>query len=688
MWARAQNLSLPYVDPSKFEALPTDDECTADMMANQPEPLEDYPSFFDDDYGQEQAYPIHAPKLEPLDVEAAFAEGGPLHKPGFEVRPGQVRLARAIYDALAGGGHLLAEGPCGIGKSKAYGVPAAYLASQGKRVIIVTASIALQDQLVTKDLPELVNDLSAWGEIRVEILKGRSNYLCLWQREEEGPDGLSTTERKEYEAIERWAEKTTDGDRTRLPMLPSPNVWRRFSTTTEECLGKECDHYDKCFAYAAKRRAEDAGVVVTNYHMLMVDLEMGGFVLPAADALVLDEAHEAANIARDFLGFSLTENMFRNIAKECKKRGFSMLGAQIDDAAHKFFSALVDYGQSRYYASYLRVDLPIDSSPLIERLKEFRESLPKSKLVDRSSELATLLHRACFVKSEGADAFVTSIEIELKPGKPPRPKLVSRVIEPGETLRRLLWDRYPSIAAVSATITTDNNFAYVRKEIGAPDEAKELIVESPFDFERMSARAIFERMPEPSSEEYAGVASKVIEHVAKQAKGRTLVLCTSYKSVRAYAEYLRAQGEFHVLAQGEAPVATIVEEFKKAATTRPTVLLGTSSLWTGVDVQGPALSAVVIDRIPFASPDDPVAKRIGEKLGSKAFSTFTVPASILQFRQGAGRLIRSQRDRGVLVLLDPRLLKKGYGGRFLRSLPSAPRIKLGQIASFLEGNES
>lgn len=636
--------------------------------------------------------------VKPLDVRAVFAPGGPLSggNPAYEVRPGQVKLAEAVWSALEGGSHLIAEGPCGIGKSKAYGVPASYFASQGKKVLIVTASIALQEQLVTKDLPDLARELP-WA-FTFALLKGRSNYACKVQLEGDF-DSLAIDHEyeRELEDVLTWTKSTEFGDRSELPFKPTDAVWSLVSTTSDECPGSKCALSEECFAMQAKNRAAASGIIVTNYHMFFLDRALGGQILPAVDAVIFDEAHEAADVARDTLGFRLSRATFNRIAKRAERRGRAFNGKAIRAAADDFFGRLLELAESPVYksAKILRDDtLDVAGPALFDAAAKLRRAVRAYLAADLASPIASQANRAC-------DSLVSSLNLddenmvyfletaEHTSSRVKSASLVARYVHPGTALRGLLWGSYPTVVAVSATLTTDNGFEYARQELGADDPSlgvRELIVESPFDFARNSILVVppSTELPEPNAPEFLDVATRKLIETIDACDGRTLGLFTSNRAMRHAADRVRRHfgDRFRVLCQGDAPITSLVREFKSD---RSSVLLGVSSLWTGVDVPGDSLSAVVIDRLPFAPPDDPISIRLSETLGARAFGKHTVPRSILTVRQGVGRLIRTSTDVGAVVLLDRRLTSKGYGSRFLRSLPPMRRVaSTREIRPFLQ----
>lgn len=579
---------------------------------------------------------------------------------------------------------------CGIGKSKAYGVPASYLASHGKKVLIVTASIALQEQLVLKDLPDLAAELP-W-DFSFALLKGRPNYLCRTKLKDVEKDGLNASERNEMASILEWAglstadatpthvrrrlpilEPTIGGDKSELPFKPTDNTWRRVSTTSDECPGSKCSQYRECYVTQARVAAQDAGIVVTNYHMFFLNLASGGMVLPGYDVVILDEAHEAADIAREVLGFSVGRNAFDRVAKAAEKANRPDLADPIRLASRQFFDTLARFGQSDHYKAYLRWPAPIDATALSEAVTAYVKTATKSPVAEYAQTSLKRVTDALTLADKNVVYSIDLQEHEGPTGRTVRARLKSQYVEPGQVLSTLLWADTPGIAAVSATLTTDMRFHFARRELGAPDTATEIIVESPFNFARQGLLVMPQNLPEPGDPTFSRAVCEHMAGTVDACNGRTMGLFTSYRVLRIVAEHLRRHFPgVRTLCQGDMPTRALVEEFKRGAA-GGIVLLGTTSFWTGVDVQGQALTGLVIDKLPFTSPDDPVSQRITEKDPRRAFSDFSVPKAILTLRQGVGRLIRSQVDIGAVVLLDKRMTSKAYGSRFLRSLPGMAR---------------
>lgn len=542
-------------------------------------------------------------------------------------------------------------------------------------MLIVTASIALQEQLITKDLPAISKEFGAFS---FAMLKGRSNYLCVEQTASAGDDGLAGDDVSAFDVVSTWAKTTKTGDKSELPIKPSDLVWRRFSISTDECPKRRCPSFEECHATKARERASSAGVIVTNYHLFFLDLASGGQILPSCDVVILDEAHEAADIARDLLGSRVSRGSFERIAKAAKETN-GKLGDRIRTEAEAFFDRLLRFHDSDHYAKIIRWPLPIDPSGLVDATTDFVRSNAKHHLAESALRLVGAVESGVQVKDPDC---VYAIEVkENVRGR--NAALVSRYVHPGGYLARNMWPKYRAIVAVSATLTTDASFDFVRRELGVPDSAQEVIVDTPFDFESQALLVVPPEtdLPEPSDPRFLDVATLHIIRTIEACGGRTLGLFTSYRALNnVYERVKQAFPELTILRQGGAPTAVLVDRFK--ADTR-SVLLGTTSLWTGVDVPGEALTGLVIDKLPFGSPDDPVALRISET-DRTAFGTFTVPKSILTLRQGVGRLIRSRRDVGAVVILDRRLSTKGYGKRFVRSLPSMRRAtSTAQIAPFL-----
>ena len=648
------------------------------------------------------------------EVDAVFEVGGLFAKawPGYKARPGQLRLAKAVEAAIESGDHLVAEGPTGVGKSLAYLVPSILdiqKDSSGtvkRRVIVVTANIALQEQLVEKDLPGLAKVLPR--PFAFASIKGRNNYVCLSAREKVHSDALLHD--PVMSRLLAWADSTQTGDVSELEQVPPPALWRKLAVGSDECKGSTCKFAAQCFANRARAKLERADVIVTNYHLFFAHLVVrrkmkeiranGGdceldVVLPPADVVVLDEAHKAADIAREFLGFTITRGqvdwVLRGLEDDVEK--------EVRREAHRLFDAALELRKSKRYRSRLKVGHGLDFEPLalaLDRLgKHYAALLPTAASSDEMADMQSKLRRAGEIarnlraaqKPEEDQETVYFLEETL--GKVPGCAIRSKPIDVSEWLSEELFDEFDSVILTSATLATGSRnsrpFDFIRREVGLQGGV-DLVVESPFDWARNAMLIVPRTVGDPKERETfpASVASHVRD-VALAAGGRTLALFTSYKNLSAAHEACRDEGSrfpFRLFRQGDMPRTKLVAAFREDVSS---CLFGTESFWAGVDVPGESLSCVVIDRLPFASPDDPIVDALAER-SSRWFFEHAVPKAIIAVKQGAGRLIRTETDRGCVVILDRRIVEMSYGRAFLAALPSM-RIadEVADVAKFLEG---
>jgi len=632
-------------------------------------------------------------------ISEVFGDGGLFASrfPGYEMREGQVALARMVDEAMSGGRHALGEGPCGTGKSVAYAVPAVYRAHhEKKRVVIATANIALQEQLVRKDLPMLASVLP-WS-FSFALLKGRNNYVCLDRRAESEARGelrglYYDDQQRQVDDVLAWTEATKTGDVSELPFIPHAQVWSKFSVGSDECKGEGCPFRDDCFAERAKGLAQDADLVVTNYHLLFAHLALRAetgqdLVLPAFDLLILDEAHEAAEIAREFFGFTVSEQTFARLATVAADLGNQQLAGELRQEAQRLFTTLGSYARSPRYKRRLK-EPGFASDAGLQRALGRLVTLATAKATD---ELADKKERAT-ARNAAKNAVIAGARVAeglalsdagkvywLDVDPKGRTKLRGKPIDVSALLREELFARCPSVSLVSATLTTSGTFDFVRREVGVPEDALEVIAETPFDFAAQALLVVPERLPDPRDADFIDEAARIFQHVVDACGGRTLALFTSYRNLNAV--YDRLDGRDHrVLRQGDLPRAELTRIFKEDT---GSILLGTESFWTGIDVAGEALTGLVIDKLPFPPPDDPVIDAICER-DPRAFDNYLVPLAIIALRQGVGRLIRCKTDVGVAVILDKRIAEKGYGKKFLKSLPpmlTTRRVE--NIGRFLE----
>ena len=641
--------------------------------------------------------------LAPAYIDEALGPNGHLARllPGYESRPGQLAMSKAIDRGITDGKHLLVEAPCGSGKGIGYLTPAIHHAvGAGKKVVVATANIALQEQLISKDLPLLRAALPM--PFTFGLAKGKSNYLCVEAFEDAEAAGVRDPR---WNQIREWAATTTKGDVSELSFEPGP-LRAKFTVSSDDCMGRACPSFERCFAETAKREYQAADVVVTNYHLLLLDMmikledpESGP--LPPWAILVVDEGHSLPDIARGVLGFKVTKGMVDNAARLLASQNDDIIDADLAsdlraDGA-EYFENLRIHARSREYKVRLREKEETHAGPLAsglntagERLSaaaEFAEGKRRAKLRKAGQRASVLAHQLwCADELTAGDRRVYCIEVEER-GDRESAALCSKLIFPADVLRPKLFDVPDRVViGTSATLAVDKSFDFIAHELGA-EAARELAVPTPFDFERQALLVVPRGMPDPKKrDEHEAYVARTIVEVAEASGGRLLGLFTSRRGMRKAAEEFgrRRRGTEPwntILVQGDAPRGQLVARFKAEV---GSVLLGLDSFWEGVDVPGEALSVVVIDRLPFATPDDPVLDAVDATLPGGAFKTWSLPRAVTAIRQGQGRLIRTKTDRGVVVILDDRIVNAGYGQAFLRSLPPMRMSRrLEDVGSFL-----
>ncbi len=632
-----------------------------------------------------------------------FSPGGILAQSSlpFEYRPGQYEMAKAVERALAERRHLIVEAGTGTGKTLAYLLPAL---RTGRRVIVSTGTKALQDQLFFRDVPFLETLL---GELRVCYMKGRANYLCRRKlfalRDQPILSGLDEID--EYRQIAEWERITETGDRAELSALPeSSALWHKLDARTDACLGSTCPDYRRCFITEMRRRALESDLIIVNHHLFFADtavrLAAGNApdagVLPESAAVIFDEAHELEEVASQYFGRSLSNLRFEDLARDTdvllhgqsSATQIPALTQQLRERARLFFAALPMDADGRH--PFTNREEFLESSGDLYLAVRSTLSLIESDL-DRLTDLdeapglkaraAALRSDLEFMLESTATNMVFWLErrVSVAPAAASAQKsgprggarstfLQATPIDVSELLRELVFDQIPTVVLTSATLTVQGSFEHIRRRLGL-NETRELIVPSHFRYDRQALLYLPPSMPDPREPDFVAAASATIERVLSITRGRAFCLFTSYSQMRALYERLLPVLDFPLLLHGTAPRKALLEEFRS---TPNSVLFGTSSFWQGVDVQGEALSCVIIDRLPFAVPSDPVVQarmKAIEESGGRPFFDYQVPEAVLALKQGFGRLIRSLEDRGVLVLLDPRITRQRYGQIFLQSLP-------------------
>ncbi len=624
-----------------------------------------------------------------------FGEGGLLARvlPDYEERPAQRRFSEAVGSVLRDGGLLLAEAGTGTGKTLAYLLPAVEL---GRRVVVSTGTKNLQEQLVDKDLPLLARALGR--DLSVAVMKGRGNYLCLLRYRSFGQAGSfrRLDEVPLFRAVESWAPTTATGDRAEVDDLPdSVDFWREISAASENCIGQSCPDFDPCWVTRMRQRALEADLVVVNHHLLCADLAVKdgsyGHVIPPYDTVILDEAHLLEDVATQYFGVQVSshrvEELARDVERELKaaKLDAREVHAELDAVrlrADHLFKMLSRGTGRRLAPGWLTSRLAEEAKALLLRLEGLRTAI--LAVPEHGEALTGLAGRAqalgaelAFVLAAEDDAHVYFVETRGR-----GVFLKATPIDVSERLRELLFDRVRAAVLTSATLAVDGGFTYVKDRLGI-EATDELLLPSPFRYEEQAVLYVPRRMPEPLSPDFVDRAAEEVVRLVATSRGRAFVLFTSHANMNAVAERVAGRIEYPMLIQGEAPKATLLEMFRS---TPGAVLFATASFWQGVDVVGEQLSCVIIDKLPFASPGDPVVAARIDRLrnrGDNPFGEYQVPVAILMLKQGLGRLIRSAKDRGILAVLDSRLMQKPYGRRFLESLPPARLVHdLGEVAQF------
>ncbi len=621
--------------------------------------------------------------------------------PDYEYRPGQVAMAEAVAEALANKHHLLVEAGTGTGKTLAYLVPAI---ATGKRVIISTGTKNLQEQLFNKDIPFLHKAFP--NRFKAMYLKGRSNYLCLLRlKRAESQPVLSGLEEVEYfDLVRNWAYKSATGDRAELAELPdNVSFWRHIDARSDICIGQKCPDYDACYITKARQQALDSQIIIVNHHLFFADLALRdkewGQVLPDYGAVIFDEAHQIEDIAAQYFGASVSNYQLDDLLNDISRlaiadvdsaREITKVSARLAKHAEYFWMTFLG-GESGFTIStfngegrfVIRPQMFVrknrngqeEVSPAGERFRNLRQALDRlgaelNGVKEPPPEMEAIIRRVeqvkfdlDFVVMNGDDSFVNWCE---RRGR--GVFLQATPIDASGILEDRMFSQIDSIVMTSATLTTANSFGFIRKRLGI-DKAAELIAESNYDYKKQSLLYLPPKMPDPRETGFTDAAADEIVKLLNASRGRAFVLCTSNSQMKALRDLVESQIEFPVLMQGEGSRSGILDRFRA---TPNAVLFATASFWQGVDVRGEALSCVIIDKLPFAVPSDPVVaarQRYLDSHGGNSFSDYSVPAAVITLKQGIGRLIRSATDRGVLSVLDPRIVTKNYGQSFLKSLP-------------------
>ena len=610
-----------------------------------------------------------------------FSPGGPLSTniPGFETREEQARMAASVARVMEGSGVLLAEAGTGTGKTLAYLVAAVL---SGRKVVISTATKTLQAQIIDREIPLLSRALGK--PVSAELLKGRENYLCLkrygrWSRQPQ----LRSEQGLEF--LEGWVGRTTTGDRGELADLPEEfETWGRISATSETCLGQKCPNQERCFLTARRRAAQRAQIVVVNHHLFFADLAMrsdtGGEVLPRYSVVVFDEAQHLESVATQYFGIRTGS---AKIAQLVRDSGYGVAGKRMPEELTEKIEAVER--SSEMFWSFLgpetegkRLTDPLDGesarrlSLLAGAIEEWLKCLCR---IDPEGEERESLERR-------GRQLLGELRVFMEPPAPGEVRwaeargrslyLHSVPVDVAPTLKEKLFGRPLPIILTSATLRVGGNFDYIKRRLGVPEDAAEEVAEGPFDYEKQCLIYVPREMPDPNDAGFARGVAEELKRLLSASNGRAFCLFTSHRLLRSVAAILRGNIPYTMLVQGEAPRERLLEAFRQDV---HSVLLGAQAFWEGVDVPGEALSVVAIDRLPFASPADPLIEARVEKIeseGGSPFREYQLPLAALALRQGVGRLIRTPNDRGVVAILDTRIMGRSYGGFFRKSLPPSP----------------
>ena len=622
--------------------------------------------------------------MTPEELAGVFGEGGALAQaiPGFAPRAAQQAMAEAVAHAFGSGESLIVEAGTGTGKTYAYLAPAL---RSGKRVVVSTGTKNLQDQLYGRDLPRLLQALDA--RVRVSLLKGRANYLCLHRLHKAQNDVRARPYWARLAELDAWGARSDSGELSELPgEALDEALTARVTSTADNCLGAKCPEFGDCFVVKARRAAAAADLVVVNHSLLFADhlLRQEGFsVLPGADAVVIDEAHQLPELALRHFGQRVSTQQIQALARDClaeaEQHGdlsalLETLGV-VGEAAARLESAFAGSGRQRLREFAARWGVADSLRAMGAALDALLDCL--KPLEERSAELGACLERALRIAerwalvahTEARDVQVRWVEPVGRGGA-----LNATPLEVAESFADMRAAHDGAWIFTSATLAAGESFGHFARPLGLESLAT-LRLDSPFDYTQQARLWLPPGLPEPNDPAYLGLAADAMLPVIRASGGGAFVLCTSHRALLQLTTLLRgALPELPVLAQGDWPKPELLRRFAEAGNA---VLVATASFWEGVDVKGPALRLVIIDKLPFAAPGDPVLDAKLEAIrqnGGNPFADDQLPRAIVTLRQGVGRLIRDVSDRGLLMLCDPRLRTKGYGRQVLASLPPMPRL--------------
>jgi ATP-dependent DNA helicase DinG len=621
-------------------------------------------------------------------LDDVFAPGGPIERAldGFEARPGQVQTAQLIERGFLEGMHTIVEAGTGVGKSLAYVVPAL---RSGKKIVLSTGTIALQEQLFHKDIPLVVKALGI--PARITLLKGRNHYLCKQKLERMRSERLLASSRT-MQQIWSWGERTETGDRAELPFTPPGDEWEQLDADADDCVGEFCEHFRDCFFFRKRDEAKYADIVVVNHALFFLDLAMGGGLLPPYDFAILDEAHQCERWATAALTATLSRATIGRMLRKLH-RSYTLpahFDGEFEGGMRGLESALARVPGDRY-----PLQANDDAWPALENLRDtlfklenwlyanWHDALKRPAQNDAEAERrrdlamrAILAHQATIERAQQpSDTAIAWVE---RGESDARYQVNSAPFDVADFLQAALFARTTSVVLTSATIANAPSleggaFDFLKRSLGV-SEAQELIAPSPFDYPTQARLYVAPPALNPKAADFARRAAPLVEECLDRSRGRAFVLFTSYARLREVYALVRERIPFPVRLQGELPRTHLLEWFRS---TPNAVLFATGTFWEGIDVVGEQLSCVIIDRLPFPSPGDPLVQARTESLearGQSGFEQYMIPSAIVRLKQGFGRLIRSKSDKGLVALLDGRAASSRYGAIILNALPPATRI--------------
>jgi ATP-dependent DNA helicase DinG len=646
------------------------------------------------------------PSAIQVDMKEVFGPGGLLERSmigGYEHRPAQLEMAEIVHDAFQTRHHAIVEAGTGTGKTLAYLLPAI---CSGRRVVISTATKSLQEQLYQKDIPFLQKHFAP--NLKVAVMKGRANFLCRAKLHQlaDSPMLKGMEELDAFRQMREWAKLTETGDRAELTFLPDDSdLWARLDARRDTCTGQKCPDFSECFVTAMHAQAREADIIIVNHHLFFADLALKhddfGSILPEYSAVVFDEAHEIEDVASDYFGRQISNYRFEELARDADQTlRILKLGSpallrrtqRLRERSRTFFESF-PARDGRFPFSRGEREAFIEQhheaySGLTDALKSIETEF--AALAQKPEELTRLGRRSFELRQELSFLFESN-ERNFVYWFERRNKgvfLAATPIDVSQILRERLFEKFDTIVLTSATLTVGNRFDYIRQRLGL-DNAKERTLPPEFHYGEQSLLYLPPRMPDVRDAGFQAKAADEILRLLELSEGRAFCLFTSYAQMKDLYQRVSVRSPHPLFLQGTAPRSVLLERFKN---TPNAVLFATASFWQGVDVPGEQLSCVIVDRLPFAVPSDPiVAARVRalDEEGRNAFAEYQVPQAVLALKQGFGRLIRAKTDRGVLSLLDNRIQRMAYGKIFMESLPKyATTQELGEVERFFRSGET